>query len=103
MGGPGSGKREKVESRRQVTGLLGPVLLTDVPTRVIGVGQRGGPEPVPLACPHCHSSGLMWVRSPWQGHCRACGADFYRTRGEVRFAKHRQRMPQYYDSHQEEA
>ena len=28
MGGPGSGKREKVEPRRQVTGLLGPVLLT---------------------------------------------------------------------------
>jgi len=92
MGGKGSGKRDRYK-RRKVMGLLGSVLESDIPTRVIGVAQRAEPV-IPTACPHCHMGAPMWARSPWEGHCR-CGTTIFRTIGETRFAAHRQRPPTY--------
>lgn len=91
MGGKGSGRKEK--RRTQHTGLLGVVLATDIPARVIGVEQRGGHE-VPPTCPHCHAGPPDWAVSEWEGHCR-CGEDFFVLRGEIRFHAHRQQPPVY--------
>ena len=84
MGGKGSGKREPKRKRHQQTGLLGVVLATDIPARVIGVAQYGGLE-IPRTCQKCHATGPMYTVSGWEGHCM-CGWDFFRLRGEIRFA-----------------
>ena len=91
MGGKGSGRRE--QRRTQQTGLLGVVLATDLPTRVIGVQQRGGGR-VPDTCPKCRQGAPDWAVNEWEGHCR-CGEDFFRLIGEIRFHAHRQRQPVY--------
>ena len=97
MGGKGSGKRDAYK-RRKVMGLLGSVLESDIPTRVIGVAQMAE-DVIPTACPHCHvgpPGSCMWATTPWVGHCSCCGTTIVRTVGAVRFNAHRQRPPKYY-------
>ncbi|HJQ66349.1 MAG TPA: hypothetical protein VJ816_08230 [Gemmatimonadales bacterium] len=100
MGGKGSGRRDKYK-RRKVEGLLGPVLETDIPTRVLGVAQMAE-DMIPSACPRCHCSppeSAMWSRTEWVGHCSCCGTTIVRTIGSVAFKAHRQRPPVYYAGH----
>lgn len=93
MGGKGSGKREPKRKRHQVTGLLGVVLATDIPVRVIGTAQRGGSE-MPRTCGNCHAAPPMFSTSEWEAHCM-CGWDYFRLRGEIRFAATMQTAPVY--------
>ena len=60
------------------SGLLGPVTQTRQPAQVEGVRQMGG-EGMPTACPHCHVGPPAWTAEARSGHCRTCGADWYRT------------------------
>jgi hypothetical protein len=92
MGGKGSGKRDKYK-RRPVMGLLGAVLESDLPTRVIGTAQCGGLV-VPRTCQKCHAGAPMYATSAWEGHCM-CGWDFFRLRGEIRFGPTMQQEPIY--------
>jgi hypothetical protein len=93
MGSKTSGKREPKRRKDQVTGLLGVIVATDLPARVIGTAQCGGLV-IPAACPHCHARPPMWATSEWEGHCM-CGEDFFRLRGEIRFGPTMQQEPVY--------
>jgi hypothetical protein len=93
MGSKHSGKREPRRRKDQVTGLLGVIVATDLPARVIGTAQCGGLV-VPHTCQKCHAGAPMYAVSDWEGHCM-CGWDFFRLRGEIRFGPTMQQEPVY--------
>lgn len=50
----------------------------DLPIRLVGGVQRGGPTP-PIRCPKCGARPPAWHVSGGYARCWLCGVDAYRT------------------------